>query len=96
MPPGTLSSSTRLSPESVSKQVGANDTRDLGLEGWVALPGEQGCGLAAVQPIGDPGGLFAFAAFPVEEVDGAVKLEQHAAERIQLAGDGRFERERIR
>jgi hypothetical protein len=42
---------------------------------------------AAVEPIGDPRGLFARSALAVKQIDGPIKLEKEAAKGLEFAGD---------
>ena len=84
MPPGTESSSVTREAMFGDQQVRADDARHLVLQGRRALKRDQVGGLALVQPAGDPFGLFAFHALAVKQIDRAIELKQHAAERFHL------------
>src|SRR6185437_8862578 len=51
---------------------------------------------AEIEPARDPFRLFAFDAFAIEQIDSTIKLQQHAAERIQFLREFRLELERTR
>jgi hypothetical protein len=75
------------------EQVGTYDARPFVFEGWMTLEFDEGTGFAQVEPLSDPGGLFAGHALSVEQIDRAIELEQDAAERFEFAEDGGLERE---
>ena len=52
--------------------------------------------LAQVQPLGDPGGLFAGQALAIEQIDGAVELQKHTAQAFQFLGQVAAQAERRR
>ena len=74
------------------QQVRTDDARHLIFQGRGALECDEFGGLALVQPAGDPFGLLAFHALPVEQVDRAIELQQHAPKRFNLRRQGRAER----
>ncbi len=61
----------------------------------MALPGQQFGGLSLVEQAGDPGRLPSLDALAVQQVDGAVELQQHAAEELQFAHLARLQDERL-
>lgn len=71
------------------EEVRTYDARQVIFESGVTLQFDQVLGFALIQPLGDPGGLFAFETMAVEEINRAVELEQDAAELIDLPGNVR-------
>src|SRR5215471_3570646 len=66
------------------EEVGADHAGQFRLEGVRALEFEDMCGLALVQPTGDPFRLLTFEALAVKEVYGTIELEKDAAKRIDF------------
>ena len=48
-------------------------------------------GLTLIEPLSDPFRLFAFDTFAVEQIDCAIELKQHAAQRFQFFGHLRLQ-----
>lgn len=53
-------------------------------EGRVTLPRDEFSRLAAVEPAGDPVRLFALDTLAVKQVCSAIKLQEHAPERVEF------------
>ena len=68
------------------EQVGSDDARQVVFQGRGALEVDQGRGLAAVEPGSDPRRLFASDTLSIEQIDGAIELQQHAPECFQFPG----------
>ena len=66
------------------QQVGPDDTWYVVLESGRALPLDQFTWFAQIEPARDPLRLLAFGAFPIKQIDRAIKLQQHAAERFDF------------
>ena len=81
MPPGTLSSSV------------TDDARHVVFKRGRTLERDEFGGFPKVEPAGDPFGLFAFGALAVEQIDGAIKLEEDAAQGFDFLGERFAERE---
>jgi len=77
-----------LSPESVISTSGRMTRGTSALNAASRCSSSKTGRLAAVQPLSHPGWLFAFNAPAIEQIDGAIELEQHAAKRIQFFGNG--------
>ena len=76
------------------QQVVPDDARRFAFERGGALEVDQFRRLAKFQPARDPLRLLAFHAFAVKEIDRAIKLQEHAAERIQFLREFFIELER--
>ena len=64
------------------QNVRANDARDVALERGGALQIDQLLGLALIQDSRDPGRLLAGHALAIEQIDGAIELQEHAAQTV--------------
>ena len=84
MPPGTESSSVMLIPGLRQQNVGADDARHVVFERGRTLERDEFRRLAEVEPAGDPFRLFAFNTFAVKQIDRAIKLQQHPAQRFNF------------
>ena len=84
MPPGTESSSVMLMPALRQQNVGADDARHVVFERGRTLERDEFRRLAEIEPARDPFRLFAFGAFAVKQIDRAIKLQQHAAQRFNF------------
>jgi hypothetical protein len=78
------------------QEVRANDPGPLIFERGMALEVDEELGFPLVEPLGGPGWLFTFETMSVEEVGGAIELEEETAEALELIGEVRTQRERFR
>ena len=78
------------------QNVGPDDARQLGAELFAALQVDDRLRLAAIQPSAWPGGEAPLGAPAVNRVGGLVKLEQHAAQLLELLDGFLVERKRLR
>src|SRR5437660_12416565 len=66
------------------QKIRTDDARDFVLLGRRALDVDQTLGLANIEPLGHPRRLPAFEAFAIKKINGAIKLQKHAAKRFKL------------
>ena len=66
------------------QNVRANDARHVVFERGRTLERDEFRRLAEIEPAGDPFRLFALGAFAVEQIDRAIKLQQHPPQRFNF------------
>ena len=84
MPPGTLSSSAMIYPEFSEDEIRTNHLRDGQRECLFALDGDQLGRFAAIQEIGNPGGLTPADTEAIELIAGADKSQQAVSQLSNL------------
>ena len=77
-------------------EIGPDHAGHVVLQRGRALEFDEFGRFAEIEPAGDPFRLFAFDALAVKQIDGAIKLQQHAAEGFEIFGQRRLEPERGR
>ena len=78
------------------QNVGPDDAGDIVFERRRTLEFNQSGRFAAIQQFCNPCRLLAFHAAPVKQVDGAVKLQQHPAQRFNFLRQIFIQRKRLR
>jgi hypothetical protein len=76
------------------EQIRTDDARDFVLESGRALQRDEFSRFAEVEPLRNPSGHLTLGTFAIEEIDGAIELEQHAPERFDFLRQLGSERKR--
>ena len=76
-------------------EVGSQDTRDVGAEGFLAGEGDEFLGFSPVEEFGNPRGLFACDGEGVEVVAGVLEEGEAVAEGSEFVGEFFGKNERV-